>query len=754
MERWEKNRTHRRVNPELLSLVVLGGYKRSLWALLLASLALLLGCGGGASSAGQNAAQNAGPLAGNWQFTMTPPPDGTFLGGMQGGFLLSNKDSVTGGVVYSVALPGTNGGFPTVCGSGSAPVTGTINGQSVTLTVAAGTQTFVLIGTLSTNGLTMMGTYSSTDGKGCGTAQRELPWSATSVPPMTGMIQGSFHSTGGGLLRDQDFPVSGFLNQGNNTGASNATVTGTLTFQGYPCLGTASVNGQISGNSVILQILASNGLNVGQIGAPAGSPNLSPAIFESAVGGSVLHGTKAYGVATKTCSTSSLPPDTGNVCLSLGTATACTQPILLSPSPITFPPQIVGSSPITQTITLTNTDPSGSPLTGLTISQLNFGGSFVSGQSDFSGLPSFTERDTCANPPQSPFSLGPQQSCSITISFSPQQSCPWQPYANPPPNQGEPPSLCPFPRAAKLTVKSPKSAGDDSDKAFSVPITGIGLSAIVPSTPELDFGSEAPSEKSPSQLLSFTNQAGSMVEILPAIGTPCTVPANGNPVPLQRPLAPGVIAGFQVDATVSAPNVTPPTISYTCDFDQTSGEPNFQISADTCTGRLLAPRDSCSLEITYAPQPLTYSSQAGNGLDYFLELNTLECTPNTTLYCEIDSGRFPVELRANSPSPLRMSPSAGLDFGAWPVGQISSPLTITLFNDPKDPNSETVNFTGNLIKGDFTEIDDCSASLAPGGSCTLTIGFNPTIVGFEQGTVTITYTAGQSQTVYLRGIGQ
>jgi hypothetical protein len=101
-----------------------------------------------------------------------------------------------------------------------------------------------------------------------------------------------------------------------------------------------------------------------------------------------------------------------------------------------------------------------------------------------------------------------------------------------------------------------------------------------------------------------------------------------------------------------------------------------------------------------------------------------------------------------------MSPGAGLDFGARPVGQSSNPLTIKLFNDPKDPNSETVSFTGNLVKGDFTEIDDCGASLAPGGTCTLTITFNPTVVGFEQGTVTITYAAGQTQTVYLRGIGQ
>jgi hypothetical protein len=87
---------------------------------------------------------------------------------------------------------------------------------------------------------------------------------------LTGAIQGNFHSSLDPVLRDQDFPVTGSLTQGANIGASNATVTGTLTFQGYPCLSSASVNGQVSGNSIILQIIATSGLNVGQIGAPGG----------------------------------------------------------------------------------------------------------------------------------------------------------------------------------------------------------------------------------------------------------------------------------------------------------------------------------------------------------------------------------------------------------------------------------------------------------------------------------------------------
>lgn len=747
---------------------------RSLSVLLFAGL-IFSGCGGGRSS---SSSENSGPLAGNWQFILASPSDGSFLGSpnpacastsgtpppiCSGGFLLQNKGSVTGALVYSIQLPPSqNSGSPTLCNSGSAPVTGTINGQNVTLTAVAGTQTFTLTGSLSADGSTMMGTYASTDGKGCGTAQTGLHWSATSVKPLSGSVQGIFHSVAGSfrtvtgdilIISNQNFPVSGVLTQGANIGASNATVTGTLTFQGYPCLDTASVNGQISGNSVFLQIVASNGLNAGQIGSPGlPSDTVSPVVFENtAQGGYVLEGANGYGVNTQVCPVGNLPGDAGDVCLALGTSTSCTQPISLSPASLTFPVQAVGSMPTTQTITLTNTDPSNATLTGLSISSLSEPSIAFSGFSDFTGLPNFTEQDNCASAPQATFSLAPQQSCSITILFAPQQSCPWLPFlgAPSPSALGAPPSICPLPLTATLTVNSPTSA--DNLTSFAVPILGTGLSAIVPSTPELDFGAEALTERSPAQVLSFTNQGNFPVQVLPALSQPC-VNVNQTPRTLLRPLTAGTIAGFEVDTGAISPTISPngSTIQYFCDSDLISGLPNFQISADTCMGRLLPPQASCTVQLRFAPQPGT---SLISGLDYFLELNTLECTSTTTSDCEIDSGRFPVELTANMPSPLRMSPGAGLDFGNQAVGQMSAPLTIALFNDPSDPNAATINFTGNLVRGDYAETDDCGRSLASGSSCTLTIT-KPKIVGFDPGTITIAYSVGQTQTIHLRGTGQ
>jgi hypothetical protein len=163
----------------------------------------------------------------------------------------------------------------------------------------------------------------------------------------------------------------------------------------------------------------------------------------------------------------------------------------------------------------------------------------------------------------------------------------------------------------------------------------------------------------------------------------------------------------------------------------------------------MLPQDSCSLEIGFTPQP-SYNS----ALDDFLELNTLQCNRKNTANCEIDAGRFPVEITATTPSPLRMSPGAGLDFGNQAQGMASNPMTITLYNDPKDPLAGTVNFAGSQMVGDYVESDDCGASLASGSSCTLTFTFKPKIVGFDPGTFTLGYTVGQTQIVHLRGTGQ
>lgn len=776
-------------NRELVLAWVNRGFVLSLWILSLAATIMLCGCGGGSSGT----TQSSGTLSGNWQFEMTNTADLTVTSGLQGGFLVQNNGSVTGSAVYSNVLLNSTAG---PCNSGSAAVTGTISGQNVSLMALAGPQTFTLTGTLNSDG-SMSGSYTATAGPivagtttpcGSGTATgTPLPWTAKSVPPLTGSITGSFHSTGN-LLRGQDFPVTGNLTQGNNIGASNATVTGTLSFvdpttllSDYPCIDTVSVNGQISGNVVVLQLIGVDGANDGQIGVAPSEANIggngSPVRFNPTKNGNVLQsmGTgTAYIVNTKACanSASSNNEDIGYICLALNSTTACQQPITLSPAAVSFPSLLLGSTDVlTQTITLTNNF--GQELNGLTLTWVAPSGTSSDfGQTDFTNLPNFTEADTCVpgevlpsgGTTGSSFNLLPGASCAITVSFDPQESCTWLPN-----NGGTPPAQCPLTLSASLTVNNVPSV--DSETSFTVPVTGIGASFIQPSTQELDFGAEAFGEASLPQTIDFTNNAATPVQILPR-QTCVSVFSNGSAAYhiLPHPLTvSSAVAGLQVVSGVQQDTANS-TIDYICDSDVNTLQPSFQISSDSCSGVLLQPQASCSLAITFAPQsPATYSSQA---IDYFLELNTVQCTvddgvlvpPSLNPYnpCELDGGRFPVELKANLPSPLRMSPGAGLDFGTVPVGKSSVPQTITLINDPSITNPQTVTFVGKfVVSGNFSESDNCPFSLAPGGTCTLSVTFKPSVVGHVLGTpnIAINYTTTsdsnfQTQTIYLHGAGQ
>lgn len=767
-------------------------------------------CGGGNNS---SSTQSSTQVGGNWQFSLSTTGTSFVTSPLEGGFLLQTNGSITGQILLSIVLPSQNGGTPTICNSGTATVVGTVSGQSVKLTATIGSldqsgnpisQTITLSGgTLSSDNSSIQnGTYAVSSGyyydastssyAACGTAPQDAgSWGATLVPPLTGGFQGFFHST----TTNQDYPVSGAFSQGPNIGGVTATVTGTVVFQDpitllndFPCFGSASLNGTISGNSVLLQVFSSSGTSVGQIGQTPGSSNPPRAVtYDSTEGGYVVHNAVTgqsgggYIISTKSCG------DVGNLCLALGGSKSCSQPVTLTPFALTFPPQLVGSAATSQTITLTNN--TGSQLSGLTLRLANNDSQlfYSNGGGDFNGVPNFTEQDTCSQ--EGTINLSPGSSCVITVNFSPQESCPWLPQSSGTATiQGAAPAQCPLGLTGALTVTVPTGSAD-ADNKFSVPLAGTGLSWVVPSVPEIDFGWEAFGEASPPATLTFTNQGPSPVTILPA-GEPCAYPANSQPPAEPRPPVQNgefMVSGIQLAETanlglisspilsqsnISPPLVNAPTVDFFCETDPPrsrggSGLPNLQISNDECSGQTLAPLgqqgNSCSVQVTFVPQPATWAAALNSslGLDDFLQLNSMWCgDPNNPAEpsCEIDSGRFPVEIKTNAPSSLRMSPSAGMDFGSVIKGSRSNALSITIFNDPADPGAATANFTAKLVTGaDYIETDDCLPTLASNQSCTVTVMFTPTIVGLDPGKITFTYnTSTQTalvQTIYLRGTG-
>jgi HYDIN/CFA65/VesB-like, Ig-like domain/Abnormal spindle-like microcephaly-assoc'd, ASPM-SPD-2-Hydin len=94
-----------------------------------------------------------------------------------------------------------------------------------------------------------------------------------------------------------------------------------------------------------------------------------------------------------------------------------------------------------------------------------------------------------------------------------------------------------------------------------------------------------------------------------------------------------------------------------------------------------------------------------------------------------------------------------LGFGTWSVGTMSPSQTATLTYNGSSP----LTINSIAASGDFAQTNDCPLSpdtLAPGGSCTLTVTFTPTAVGLRTGAITVTDDAeGSPQILNLSGTG-
>src|ERR1700758_1284726 len=83
--------------------------------LLVAATLTVAGCSNGSHADPSSSTT----LSGNWQFTLDSPADQSFLGGLQGGFLLEKSGSISGAATYALSQPSQSGAMPVVCSGGS-----------------------------------------------------------------------------------------------------------------------------------------------------------------------------------------------------------------------------------------------------------------------------------------------------------------------------------------------------------------------------------------------------------------------------------------------------------------------------------------------------------------------------------------------------------------------------------------------------------------------------------------------------------
>jgi hypothetical protein len=191
-----------------------------------------------------------GPLSGNWQMSLQPS-NPTLLTKNQSGFLVEDGTNLTGSMLFS----------DVEC-TGVGNATGTLSGADVSLTVTPTGLEVNLSGTVSSNPLSMSGSYTilATGCAGPSVSPQSGTWTANPVSPLSGSFQGSLTSNKAGTT----FSLSSQISQGANGTSSNAPLSGTLTSTGY-CFTTLNVTGTVSGTSVGMNLLNSSGAQVGQI---------------------------------------------------------------------------------------------------------------------------------------------------------------------------------------------------------------------------------------------------------------------------------------------------------------------------------------------------------------------------------------------------------------------------------------------------------------------------------------------------------
>ena len=573
---------------------------------LLASLVLLTACGRSSSP------QNSGPsLAGNWQIALTPNDQVTFQPRTLSGFAQQAGSSVNGSV--SFLIPNVTNPSAPPC-AGAAPLTGKFDGQNVNLSVNQNGQMLTLTGTSSSDVSSLSGTYTSPAGI-CEPAENGL-WTASLIKPIVGSFQGVLHSVSSNSysLQDKDFQVTGILTQGANTGATSATLTGTITTTDYQCFSTAALNGTVSGSRVRMSIIGTSGLQVGEMGAVVGSQ--APGGATISPDGLTLQGLNTLGTGyfmadTKACPFVNQSFDYGNFCLNFGSATSCVEPLSATPNNLTFSALLVGDQTgPTQMFTVTN-QTSGPAAQPISVSMTIGGLTSLDSPNDFNIVSQNCDPTQPTPPPQGPFQviMASQATCTLGIKFVPSGSCPLDPTVGPP-------AKCPLPRTAQLLLADTLDPTTDPNNPHAVSLVGAGQSAIIPSVGEVDF---LPSQANTLQTITFTNQTqapgGEVVTILPtsinpSTGQPCTYPTS-----------PGTPSGLQIVDFIfgACDGVAVGTVRQ-----------DFTIQPDNCSGKTLYPGDTCTVGISFTPQTTAL-------IDVFLQINS----------SEPDTGRFLMELKGN-----------------------------------------------------------------------------------------------------------
>jgi len=208
-----------------------------------------------------------------------------------------------------------------------------------------------------------------------------------------------------------------------------------------------------------------------------------------------------------------------------------------------------------------------------------------------------------------------------------------------------------------------------------------------------------------------------------------------SPRPSAISLTPPALNFTQNVGTSASQNITIANFGGSpLDIGTISATAGFSIdpTATNCPNNTVAAGSNCTVGVTFAPSVtgpvtgvLTVNDDSGN-------LGAVQT----------------IALAGVGTAPVAAVTPASLAFSSQVQGNTSAAKTVTVSNTGTGP----MQVTGVTATAPFIQTNTCTASIAAGSSCTISVSFAPTTVGAASGTLTIVDDPG-TQTVSLTGNG-
>ena len=284
---------------------------------------------------------------------------------------------------------------------------------------------------------------------------------------------------------------------------------------------------------------------------------------------------------------------------------------------------------------------------------------------------------------------------------------------------------------APLTITSIAITGANNADFAQTNTCGASVPALGTCTISVTFAPTSATPPTRTAEVTITDSGTGSPEVVDLTGTAGTAPIVS--------LSPSTLA-FSAQQAVGVTS-SPLTLAVTntgtaaLTFTSVAVTGDFAVASNNCTAGLQAttPNSNCTITVTFTP------TMAGSSVG---SLTLTDNAPN--------SPQIILLTGTGSAQPLVSLSPTSLSFGSQAVNTTSAAQTVAVTNSGSAPLS----FTSIAVTGPFAQSNTCTAAVAAGGSCTISVTYTPTATGSAMGAVTLMDNANNSpQVIALTGGG-